>query len=110
MSRDPLADVWIAIHQRNAGRLALSEKIDAVLTRQGHILEIEGDAPIFPFRADECFQLGNVRLVDPAAQRKDHVPVLLPLNSEHSIPVPYELQVERHAEVAEMKDVDGLLN
>src|ERR1700689_3605370 len=40
LSRDPLANVWIAIHQRNASRLALSEKSDAVLARQGHILEV----------------------------------------------------------------------
>ena len=60
LSLDPLADVWIAIHQRDVGRFAPSEKIDAVLTCQSHILEVENDAAIFPFRADESFQLGNV--------------------------------------------------
>src|SRR5579863_7454459 len=86
LSRDPLADVWIAIRQPDASRFALSEKIDAVLTRQSHILEVENDAPIFPFRGDECFQLGNVLLVDPAAQGKDDVPVGRPLNSQHCVP------------------------
>src|SRR5277367_1524910 len=46
LSRDPLADVWIAIHQRNVSRFALREKIDAVLTCQSHILEVENDAAI----------------------------------------------------------------
>ena len=30
--RDPLADVWIAISQLNAGGFASSEKSDAILT------------------------------------------------------------------------------
>jgi hypothetical protein len=67
LSRDPLADVWIAIHQNNAGCLALSEKSDTVLTGQSHILEVKTDTAIFSFRGDERFQLGNVPLVDPAA-------------------------------------------
>src|SRR5580704_7691493 len=66
-SPDPLADVWIAIHQRNAGRFALSEKSDPILTGQSHIFEVEDDAAVFPFRADERFQLRNILLVDPAA-------------------------------------------
>jgi hypothetical protein len=81
LSRDPLADVWIAIRQRNAGRLALSEKTDAVLTGQNHIPEVENDAAIFSFRADEGFQLGNALFVDPAAYGEDHIPVRLPMNS-----------------------------
>jgi hypothetical protein len=60
LSGDPLADVWIAIHQRNVGRFALGEKIDAVLTCRSHILQVENDAAIFPFPADERFQIGNV--------------------------------------------------
>src|SRR5579863_9988463 len=45
---DPLADIWIAIRQGNTGRFALSEKIDAVLTGQSHILEVETDSATFP--------------------------------------------------------------
>ena len=67
LSRDPLADVWIAIHQRNAGCLALSEKSDAILTGQSHIPEVKNDAAIFSFRGDKRFQPGNVLFVDPAA-------------------------------------------
>ena len=80
LSRDPLSDVWIAIHQRNAGCLAVSEKSDAVPTRQSHILEVENDAPIFAFRGDERFQFGNMFLVDSAAEHKDHFPVCRPVN------------------------------
>jgi hypothetical protein len=64
---DPLADVWITIRQRNAGHFTLSEKSDPILTGQSHIFEVEDDAAVFPFRADERFQLGNVLFVDPAA-------------------------------------------
>jgi hypothetical protein len=63
LSGDPLAAVCIAIHQRNACRFALSEKSDAILTGQSHILEVENDAADFPFRADERFQLRNVLFV-----------------------------------------------
>src|SRR5580698_9321239 len=80
LSRDPLADVWIAIRQHNVSRFALSEKSDAVLTGQSHILEVENDTAIFPFRADERFQLGNVLPVDPPAQGKNHIPVHRPVN------------------------------
>src|SRR5580698_8234628 len=64
---DPLADVWIAVHQRNAGGFALRKKSYAILTCQSHIPEVKNDSPIFSFRADERFQLGNVLLVEPAA-------------------------------------------
>ena len=67
LSRDPLADVWIAIRERNAGRFTLSKKSDAILAGQSHILEVENDAPIFSFRGDECFQLGDMLCVEPAA-------------------------------------------
>jgi hypothetical protein len=67
LSRNPLAHVWIAIHQRNASRLALSEKIDAVLTGQSHILEVKSDWAIFSFCSDEFFQLNNILLVELAA-------------------------------------------
>jgi hypothetical protein len=36
----------------NVSRFALSEKIDAVLTRQSHILEVEKDAANLPLRGD----------------------------------------------------------
>ena len=52
LSRDPLTDVGCAIHQYNVRRLALSEKIDAVLTYQSHILKVKDDAPQPPFRGD----------------------------------------------------------
>jgi hypothetical protein len=81
LSRNPLADVWIAIHQCDAGRLALSEKINAFLTGQSHIREVKNDWAIFSFRFDECFQLGNTFLVDPPDQGKYHVPVRSPMDS-----------------------------
>ena len=52
LSRDPLAHVWIALYQRDAIRFALSEKIDAVLTRQSHISEVKNDRPTACFRPD----------------------------------------------------------
>jgi len=67
LSRDPLAEVWIAIRQRNASRFALSKKSHAILTDQSQLLEVKNDATIFPFGGDERFQLGNVLFVDPAA-------------------------------------------
>ena len=48
--------------QRDAGRLALSEKTDAVLTGQCHVLEVENDAAILLFHGDERFQFGNAAL------------------------------------------------
>jgi hypothetical protein len=82
LSRDPLADVWIAIRQRNVSRFALSEKIDAVLTCQSHVLQVKNDAPIFPLRGDERLQFGDMLVIDPPAQGKDHFAVRLSLNSE----------------------------
>src|SRR5580658_9803908 len=81
LRRDPLADVRIAIHQLNAGGFALSEKIDAVPTRQSHIPEVENDSAIFPFRRDKRFQLGDMFFVDLAAEGEDDFPVRLPVNS-----------------------------
>ena len=78
---DPLADVWIAIRQRNASRFTVSEENDAILTGQSQIFEVEDDAAVFPFRTDEPFQFGNVLFVDPAAQTKDYIPVCLPVYS-----------------------------
>lgn len=66
LSRDPLADVWIAIRESNVNRFALNEKIDAVLTYESHVFEVERNAARRPFRGDERFQLGNVLLIDPA--------------------------------------------
>src|SRR5579863_7972447 len=93
---DPLADVRIAVHQRNTGGFALSKKSYAILTCQGHILEVENDMAIFPFRADERFQLGNVLFVEPATQRKDHVPVPRPLNSQHCFSWRVRMQASCH--------------
>jgi hypothetical protein len=67
LSRNPLSEVWIAIRQFNASRLALSKKSHAILTGQSQLLEVKNDATIFPFGVDERFQLGNVLFVDPAA-------------------------------------------
>src|SRR5580658_564660 len=64
---DPLPEVWIAIRQRNASRLALSEKSHAILTGQSQLLEVKNDLAIFPFSGDERFQFGNVLFVNPAA-------------------------------------------
>jgi len=82
LSRDPLADVWIAIRQRNVSRFALSEKIDTVLTCQRHILQIKNDAPLLSLRGDERLQLGDVLVVDPAAQGKYHLAIRRPVNSK----------------------------
>jgi hypothetical protein len=64
---DPFADVWIAIRQRNAGRLAPSEKSNAILTGQSHIFEVEDDSAVFHFRGNEGFQLRNMIFVELAA-------------------------------------------
>src|SRR5580700_3961796 len=81
---DPFANIRIAIHQRDARRFAPDQKIDAVLTCQSHIFQVESDAAALSFRADECFQLGDMLCVHPAAYRKNYVPVFRPVNSEHS--------------------------
>jgi hypothetical protein len=52
LSGDPLANVWIAIHQCDAGRFAPVEKIDADPTRQSHILKVENHVAPFLFRGD----------------------------------------------------------
>jgi hypothetical protein len=67
LPRDPLAEVRIAIRQRNASRFALSKKSHAIRTGQSQLLEVKNDSAIFPFGGDERFQLGNVLFVDPAA-------------------------------------------
>jgi hypothetical protein len=67
LSRDPLAEVWIAIRQRDASRFTLSKKSHAILTGQSQLPEVKNDATIFPFRGDERFQFGNVLFFDPAA-------------------------------------------
>jgi hypothetical protein len=67
LSRDPLAEVWIAVRQRNASRFALRKKSHAILTGQRQFLKVKNDAAISPFGGDERFQFGNVLFVDPAA-------------------------------------------
>src|SRR5438874_1792579 len=74
-SGDPLANIRIAIHQRDASSFAPGEKIDAVLPRQSHIFQVEKDAAALRFRGDECFQLGDMLCVEPAAYRKNRLPV-----------------------------------
>jgi hypothetical protein len=84
LSRDPLADVWVALHQRDSGRFAPREKIDAVLAGQSHIPEVQNDVATIlfrPFRADERFQFGNMLPVNPAAHGKDRVLVAFSVNS-----------------------------
>jgi hypothetical protein len=66
-SGDPLADVWIAVCERDACRFAPGEEIDAISTSPSHILEIEIDVATFSFRTEERFQFANVLLVDLAA-------------------------------------------
>ena len=110
-SRDPLANVWIAIHQRDAGGFTPGEKIDTVLTRQSHIFQVENDAAALPFRGDQCFQLGDMLCVEPAAYRKNHFPVFRPVNSEHSVlprkTLRTEVQVQHQTQVPESKGVIG---
>jgi hypothetical protein len=84
LSGDPFANVWIAIHQRDVRCFAPGQKIDAVLTCQSHIFQVENDAPALSFRADECFQFGDMLCVDPTAYPKNHFPVFRPVNSEHA--------------------------
>jgi hypothetical protein len=67
LSRDPLAEVRIAIRQRDTSRLALSKKSHAILAGQSQLPEVKNDAAIFPFRGDERFQFGNVLFVDLTA-------------------------------------------
>jgi hypothetical protein len=82
LSRDPLADVWIAIRQRDVSRFALSEKIDTVLACQSHVLQVQSDAAIFALPGDKRLQFGNMLVVDPPAQGKDHFAVRRPVNSK----------------------------
>jgi len=72
LSRDPLADIWIAIHQGDVSRFAPGQKTDAVFARQRHILEVENYAATFRLGGNECFQVGNMLFVQPAAEPKDH--------------------------------------
>src|SRR5580693_1407869 len=46
LSRDPLAEVWIAIRQRNASRFALRKKSHAILPGQRQFLKVKHDAAI----------------------------------------------------------------
>src|SRR5580658_9033445 len=75
LSRDPLADIWIAIRQGNTGRFAMSEKIDAVLTRQSHILEVENDWATFPCRVDQRLLLVHIFSAPHPADVEDHFPL-----------------------------------
>jgi hypothetical protein len=97
LSGDPFANVWIAIHQRDVSCFASNQKIDALLTCQSHIFQVENDAAALSFRADECFQLGDMLCVDPAAYRKNDLPVFRPLNSEHSA-LPRKTLAQRDAD------------
>jgi hypothetical protein len=81
LPRDPLAEVWIAIRQRNASRFALSKKSHAILTGESQLLEVKNDRAIFPFGGNERFEFGNVLFVDPAAKGNDYLPVRFPANS-----------------------------
>ena len=117
LSGDPFANVWIAIHQHDVRCFAPGQKIDAVLTCQSHILQVENDAAAIRFRGDECFQFGDMLCVEAAAYRKNHFPVLRPVNSEHSaLPrklLPTEMQVQVQPKVAEIKGIiesDSLRN
>src|SRR5580704_16398324 len=49
LSRDPFAEVWIAIRQRDASRFTLSKKSHAILTGQSQLPEVKNDGAIFPF-------------------------------------------------------------
>ena len=63
LSGYPFANVWIAIHQRDVRCFAPRQKIDAVFT-ESHIFQVENDAAALLFRADECFQLGDMLCVE----------------------------------------------
>jgi len=111
LSRDPFANVWIAIHQRDVRCFAPGQKIDAVLTGQSHIFQVENDAAAFFFRADECFQLGDMVCVDPAAYRKNHFPVFGPVNSEHAALPKMQVQIQpKVAEIKGISEADNLRN
>jgi hypothetical protein len=105
LSRDPLADVRIAVHQRNVGSFALSEKNNAILTGQSHVFEVENDAATFLLSADLRFQLNDALLVDPTAKGKDYVPVRLSVDSQHRLSLPVELQAEAPTQIIGKKNV-----
>jgi hypothetical protein len=86
LSADPLADIWITIHQRNISRFALSQKIDAALTCESHILKVERNTAALPFRSDECIQAGHMFFIDSTAQGEDHFAAFVPLDSKQSHP------------------------
>jgi hypothetical protein len=67
LSRDPLAEVWIAIRERNARHFALRKKSHAIRTGQSQLLEVKNDSAIFPFGGDERFQLDDMLFADLAA-------------------------------------------
>ena len=75
MSGDPLADVCRAIRQRDVVPFATLEKVDRVLTYQGHVFQIQDYRSVSCFRADQRLQLGYIVLGHSAAQRKDHLPI-----------------------------------
>jgi hypothetical protein len=114
LSGDPFANVWIAIRQRDVRCFAPGQKIDAVLTCQSHIFQVENDAAALRFCGDDCFQLGDMLCVEPAAYRKNHFPVFRPVNSEHSVlprtTLATEMQVQHQPKVAEIKGVIGFDN
>ena len=76
--------------------------------------KVENDAAALRFRGDECFQLGDMLCVEPAAYRKNHFPVFRPVNSEHYVlptkNLPTEMQVQHQPKAAEIKGVIGFDN
>ena len=82
LPRQPLAYVWRAIHQPDAGRFAPGEKINSVLPCQNQILHVKNDGPDACFPPNQRFQLGYAFFVQSPAKGNDHFPVRFPVNSK----------------------------
>jgi len=52
LSRNPLADIWRAIRQRDAAFFASGEKIDLILASQRYVLQVQYYPPTGWFRSE----------------------------------------------------------
>src|ERR1700728_2204505 len=75
--------VRLAVDRRFAGRGLGHALISEALRITFRVADEVGCRSIF--RANKCFQLGDMLCVDPAAYDKNHFPGLRSVNSEHSV-------------------------
>src|SRR6202034_274549 len=73
----------LAVDRRFAGRGLGHALISEALRITFRVADEVGCRSIF--RANKCFQLGDMLCVDPAAYDKNHFPGLRSVNSEHSV-------------------------